>query len=384
MAVIPVLSLIGGERDACALWRVVWPANALRAAGLPIYYAWRDEPGMEALADRARIICYPRQAWGATEELGAGEAARSVVEYAHANGRLVFGEYDDDIFMSRHEQKSHAELGKAHIPQATTAEACASLRQLDGVTVSSPRLQTVVETVAPGVPVRCVPNMLDLNYWRSAVPSRSAVRHPEARNVVTVGWFGGDRYDADIKPLADAWRIVAARTRAHFVVMGHQPAPLVEAVPRARLHQIAFMPLEREGDTPPYPVGVSQIDIACAVVAPTQFNAAKTPIKWIEATAGGAAVVGSSWLYGKAIKDGKTGLIADTAEELARAIIRLVERPHLRRQLRAAAWAEVQARHAIQSPAPYGARRWLAAWHGLAAEAAARIAASGAPFGHSG
>ena len=366
---LPVLSIIGGERDACAWWRVVSPANMLQRGGYPAFYAWHDEPGMEQLAERARVIVYPRQSWG-------GDGAREVVEHAHANGRLVFGEYDDDVFMARHEQKSHEELGKGHIPQATSEESIAAVRALDGVTVSSPRLATVLDAVAPETPVVVVPNLIDLDYWRRALPDREAVRHPEARGVVTVGWFGGDRYDADIMPLARAWSEVAKRTRAHFVIMGHQPVPLVESVPRDRLHQIAWMPLELDNpETPPYPVGIAQMDIVCANVAPTRFNAAKTPIKWIEATASGAAVVASSWLYGRAIDDGRTGLIADSADEWARALIRLVDAKHRRQALQRAAWREVVDRHALQSPDGRGVERWPRAWAELATRAAARIAA---------
>lgn len=363
---IPVLSIIGGERDACAWWRVVSPANLLQRLGYPAYYAWHDEAGMEELAERARIVSYPRQSWG-------GDGAREVVAHAHANGRLVFGEYDDDVFVSRHEQKSHEELGKGHIPQATAEESIATVRALDGVTVSSPRLATVIESVAPDTPVRVVPNLIDLDYWRRVVPNRAAVRHPEARGHVTVGWFGGDRYDDDILPLARAWSEVAKRTRAHFVIMGHQPVPLVEAVPRDRLHQIAWMPLEPDAETPAYPVGVSQMDIVCANVAPTRFNAAKTPIKWIEATASGAAVVASSWLYGRAIDDGRTGLIADSSEEWARAIIRLVDAKHRRLALQRAAMLEVERCHALQSPGGRGVARWPKAWAELATEAVMRI-----------
>lgn len=367
MPALPVLSLIGGERDACAYWRCVWPANYLMRLGYPAGYALVDEPGMEELCNRARIIVYPRQAW-------EDEGTAAVVDLAHRNGRLVFGEYDDDIFMARHEQKSHEELGKGHIPQATPEQAIATVKALDGVTVSSERLATVIEHVAPETPVRVVPNMIDLDYWRAVLPDRKAVRHPEVKRVTTVGWFGGDRFDADLAPLAAAWAEVARRTNAHFVIMGHQPAILCEAVPTDRLHCIGWLPIEPEPNgRPAYPVGISQIDIMCANVAPTRFNAAKTPIKFLEATASGAAVIGSSWLYGRAISDGETGLIADTPEEWARAIIRLVERPQLRAKLQRQAMAVVRARYALQSPGAAGALRWPRAWQELASEAVVRL-----------
>lgn len=363
--VLPVLSLIGGERDACAWWRVVSPCNVLRRVGYPAHYAFRDEPGMEELADAARVIVYPRQAWEAGE-------AESVVAFAHQYGRLVFGEYDDDIFMARAEQKSHEEMGRGHIRQATLEEAIASVRALDGVTVSSERLATVIETVAPGVPVRVVPNMVDLDYWARCLAGVTTVRHAALKRVTTVGWFGGDRYDADIAPLAQAWAEVARRTKAAFVIMGHCPAILADSVPADRLHCIPWMPIDMQGETPAYPVGIAQIDILCASVAPTRFNAAKTPIKWIEGTMSGAAVIGSPWLYGRVIEDGVTGLIADGPEEWARAIIRLVERPHVRRGLRARAMAAVRARHALQSPGAAGVARWPRAWAELAQESIIR------------
>jgi glycosyltransferase involved in cell wall biosynthesis len=80
-----------------------------------------------------------------------------------------------------------------------------------------------------------------------------------------------------------------------------------------------------------YPSGLKNIDIACCSVAPSEWNACKTPIKWMEASIAGSACVVSASLYGDAVIDGTNALVATTPDEWAAQIIRLVDDPVLRK-----------------------------------------------------
>jgi len=139
------------------------------------------------------------------------------------------------------------------------------------------------------------------------------------------------------------------------------------AVPPERLEVLPWLPVVPRDGLPFYGVGLLCIDIACCSVAETAFNAAKTPIKVYEATAAGAAVVASTWLYGRTVEHGDDGLIADTADEWEAALLRLIDDEGERRRMQAAMYAKVEDRFSLE-------RNWWrfpAAWAALA-EAARR------------
>lgn len=362
---IPTTALMTDDFNACTWWRIVAPFNALRARGYPAWYGRADDPATIKHAQQSRVMIYPRQIW---QDL---EVGRRSFEAAHESGQLVFAEYDDDMWVARREQKPQSDLTHGEQEDFSLEQSRASIQLYDGVVVTTERLRTTIHSFAPDLPVEVVPNAIDLGYWRTVLPDRRAVRHPELRAGLTIGWAGGDRYDRDLEPLAEAWAELARRhKRLRFVVMGHQPAVLCNAVPEDRLHQIQWMPIEPGGDTPPYPVGLAQIDISCCSVAPTRFNAAKTPIKAMEATASGSTVVASQWLYGRIIEDGRNGLIAehDAGSWLAQ-LERVVKSHKLRRALRRAAERDLVEQWSLEA----NLWRWPAAWAELARQSIDKI-----------
>jgi glycosyltransferase involved in cell wall biosynthesis len=100
------------------------------------------------------------------------------------------------------------------------------------------------------------------------------------------------------------------------------------------------------------------VDIACCSVAPLVFNTAKTPIKWYEFTMAGAACVVSPTLYGREVVDGETALVAETPQEWASSIGRLIEDETLRRSIRRAARKTIVTEHSLQN----NWQHWLIAW----------------------
>lgn len=332
-----VLTLVP-QRDGCALWRVMLPYNRVRAEGFHCGYGLADAPDVAEMAVHYDAIIFQRTSW---TDIRVGRAA---VDGLHRAGKLVFQECDDDMWLARKDQKSHEELGLKQI-EATPEQNIASTRLYDGVIVSTEALRSVVHGFAPTMPVEVVGNAIDLDYWAAGLQG-----WPRQLGVTTIGWSGGDRRDRDFGVLAEAWRRVAAANQdVHFVIMGHQPAPLVEAVPEGRLHQIAWMPFESDGSKPFYGVGFREIDVMCCTVADTLFNHAKTPIKLYEATASGAAVVGSPWLYGPCIEHGRDGYVAETVEEWVYALSKLARSPARRKRLHAAMLAKVRDRWSIEA-----------------------------------
>lgn len=359
MAVYPkVLSLIP-EMNGCAMWRTVWPAEMLQQQGYFAAWDWSHNDSVVDVIHLFDIICYPRQAWTDME------AAQKFIDNAHRFGKVIITEIDDDVYEWREQQKSHAELG-IDKQQATIEENRASLLMMDGATVSTHRLKSVIQSFAPDdFPVEVVANYIDLDWWRM-------MTHGWDRQVdgLTIGWAGGDRYEEEFRVLGEAWRRIA-RTYPNvlFVIQGHQPRHLVEAVPEDRLIPIDWLPITGGPDKPPYCVGLLNIDIMCCTVEQTMFNACKTPIKAYEATASGAAVVGTQWLYGQAIDNGKNGLIANTVDEWEQALSYLIDNPKKRAKFQRKMMKKIQSQYSLR----VNAWNWSEAWRRIYAQAVPRI-----------
>jgi glycosyltransferase involved in cell wall biosynthesis len=360
-----VLAAIVHE-DASAFWRIVAPLSFLARAGYPAQWlppalceaeGWGWGWWQELQLNIADAVLLPRRG----ERLDLSPAQRAAIETwtarRHANGTVVLGDFDDDLFSGSYVIHGRALQRDGLLPEGSRRalerdrqESQAFLCRLDGLTASTPYLARVIQRYAT-VPVLTVANAIPLDWWQGACAAGS-----RASEHLTIGWVGGPRPDADLAMMAAAWTRVAKRYRdVQFLIGGHQPAVLVDAVPAGRL--TLREPLDLEF----YPRLYHGIDILCCPLAPTQFNRSKSPIKAFEAGGAGAAVVASSVVYGEVLEDGHTGLLADSADEWEGALRRLIKDVELRQRM-AAAWAErVQEHHSLEA----NLWRWPAAWQQL-------------------
>lgn len=348
-----VLALVG-DMSGPTLWRVLQPFTALQAAGYACGWDMKDAPGIGSIAPLYDGYVLPRMAW----RPGERKLAESWFEMLRRAGRFTVFDADDDVFTSdlTHRQveldwtegKSFAEL------EAERFERIWSMQQCDGVTVSTQRLATLVRSFTPR-PVIVVPNAIDVPWFRRVL--RGAQRRTAAP---AIGWAGGRRPDRDLEPMAEAWRLIAARYPAvTFVVQGHVPAVVTAAVPADRLVVLPWMRLER------YPEGLNEVDIACCSVADERFNRCKTAIKAMEAAVSGAAVVATPTVYRSLIEHGQTGYLVETADEWEQALAELVERPALRSIMATRLLKVVERKHSLSG----NMHRWPAAWSAIAADA---------------
>lgn len=336
-----VLSIMG-DPDASTSWRTIQPAEALARLGYDVTYIHKDEPRLGLVAMLYDVLVLPRMTW----EPADLPPARAWVDGLRARGKVVCYEVDDDMFLHIDEHLTDLvdRAQAARVKQATDA-----LRMCHAATVSVPRLATTVRAVTNDtIPVATVGNYIDLDRFDAA--RRGGRRLSSA---LTIGWVGAKRQDADVVPVAEAWRAIAARHRRVRFVVGGYPAPaLVAAVPPDRLDVLPWVPFER------YPEHYAGIDIGCCAVAPTPFNKCKSDIKAQEFGAAGAAVVASPWLYSDLVRDGDTGLLATTAEEWTAALGRLVADPPLRRALGRRLRRRVEDERALSRHA----EKWIGAW----------------------
>lgn len=348
MGIPKVLALYGSE-DASAVWRIFQPMTALQRRGHVADFA----PVADDLLPLAMglrqydTLILPRLSWPP----GQLDKGRAWIETFHRRNVCVLGEADDDQW--RHIADHLTDEADAD-RLAANLHSIETLRLLDGYTVSTPRLATVVRSLT-SAPVAVVPNLLDVA-WFDATQA-------QARRVVgkalTIGWAGAKRQEADFAPVAEAWGNVAAKyPDVRFVVAGWQPEALRGAVPADRLTLLPWVPITD------YPKLLVNIDIMCCPLADTPFNRCKSVIKSLEAGASGAAVVASPTVYREIIRDYDTGFLARDADEWTAHLSRLVEDAELRGTLAR------RLRRAVVEGYDLGQRAedWISAWAWLRAE----------------
>lgn len=350
-----VLTLVGSQ-DASTMWRVMQPCAELERHGYVAHWANNQDDGLElaTLRYQYEIIVLNRLSWG-EDEL---PRAQAFIDSFHRRGVKVVYSADDDQWQSIDEHLT--DLVDEERLQRNKAS-LATLRLCDGVIVSTQRLKTIVGSLTDA-PCAVVPNLIDLDWFR-AVQALAVRQVPP----LTIGWAGAKRQDTDLAPLAEGWRRVAAKyPRVRFVVQGHCPDLIADAVPSDRLTRLPFMPIEE------YPLGLVNVDIGCASVANNRFNRAKSIIKALEYGARGkTAVVATPTLYKEIVKEGDTGLLAETADEWAAQLGRLVEDAALRRALARRLGRAVEREYSLQ----VHAERWMGAFAWLMGEMAGRVAA---------
>lgn len=351
-----MLALVSDESGP-TLWRVFQPVTALQQRGYPCGWERKDARAIGAIAPLFDGFILPRMSWRPNERY----LAVHWFDMLRRAGRFVVYDADDDIFNpdlnARTVALGFAEGRSADQLEAERAERIWAMQQADGVTVSTQRLATVVRSLTDR-PVIVVPNAIDIPWFRRVLAGR-------ARQVPapTIGWAGGKRPDDDLKAMATAWTRIADRFEpVTFVVQGHVPPVVVNAVPADRLVVIPWLPLHV------YPAGLVDVDIACCSVADERFNHSKSPIKAYEAAVAGAAVVATPTVYGRTIEHGRTGYLAVTADEWEAALASLVESYAHRRMIARRLLRHVERKCSLVE----NFWRWPAAWGRIAADARAR------------
>ena len=338
-----VLALVG-EKDGCALWRVLQPFAELQRRGYPAEWGFRDDDRLGLIAHRFDAVILPRLHWP-IEERANGDRFLQALRNA---GIAVIYEVDDDMFSDDFHRRLH-EVHDKSMREADEIRASIlhTVRGVDGVTVSSQRMATIVRRYT-NRPVEVVPNAIDLRWFRAV--QAQAIREVKG---LTIGWAGGIRPDSDVEQMAEAWeRIAAEFPHVTFVVMGHQAGVIYDKVPADRIQPIEWAPIEA------YPMGMVNIDIGCCPLVDTPFNRAKTYIKALEYGASGAAVVASPTVYGQIIEHGRDGFIARTATEWYEALRQLVISANKRQRMVQRLQNRIERDHALEQTV----LRWPAAW----------------------
>jgi glycosyltransferase involved in cell wall biosynthesis len=364
----PALLGLVADRTGPSLWRVLQPFTALQKAGYRCGWDFQDAHGIGSVAPLFDGYLLSRMAWKPTERRLAEHWFRMI----RRAGKVVIYDADDDIFTSTLSFRT-VELGWAAGRsfaelEAERFERIWAMQQCDGVTVSTQRLATVVRSYTDK-PVIVVPNAIDVPWFRRVLfqypesGSKEPVDRVRRRQHTTIGWAGGRRPDADLAPMATAWGRIAERfSQVTFVVQGHVAPVITDRVPSERRTILPWMPLEQ------YPAGLVEIDIGCAAVTDDRFNRCKSAIKAMEYAVAGAAVVATPTIYSQVIEHGRTGYLAETADEWEAALAELVSRPALRAMIARRLLRVVERKCSLRE----NLWRWPAAWSAIAEDARVR------------
>jgi len=338
------------------MWRIWQPFDELQRHGFIAEWCHKDASDKVlplVAAGRYDAVITPRIVWPAE---GIGDVW---IKAIHKAGLAWLYEVDDDVFtpgiVQRQYQLFEKERAKGYEQlEWERLEKFRLLKMCDGITVSTQRLKTIVETyVTTDVPTYVIPNAIDTAWWKETL--QGVGRIPELDGRLTIGWAGGTRQDIDVLPLASAWAEVARRyPDVMFVVQGHIPQVLADCVPQNRRVTLPWLELHE------YPRALQNIDIGCCIVAPTAFNTAKSCIKWYEMTLAGSSCVVSTTLYGKETNQFgyEDALVAQTASDWVSALSRLVESAEYRRTIRRNARRTVMEHHSLAN----NWWRWPDAW----------------------
>lgn len=343
-----VIALVGGldgSVDGCTVWRVLQPFTELQKQGYKTAgWDYMDNPMVASIVHLYQAVILPRRHWLP----GDWDKGKAWIRAMHNAGIAVIYEVDDDMFsddfvrrliVTHDKDPEKAELVRESV--------LTTLRLVDGVTVSSQRLATVVRQHT-NRPVKVVPNYLDYE-WFTAVQKEA----PRKVKGLTVGWAGGIRPDTDVEQMAIAWGRLAERfSDVTFVVQGHQAKVIYDNVPHERIAAVDWMPITE------YPAGMVNIDIGCCPLSDGPFNRAKTYIKAMEYAASGAAVVASPTVYNQIIDDGVDGFICHTADEWETALTALVTSANVRKRMGQRLRHKVVTQHTLAD----NVWRWPVAW----------------------
>lgn len=220
------------------------------------------------------------------------------------------------------------------------------MRECHGVTCASPMLAKYVKEVIGQQNVHIFPNTIDPAHYENIRAVRTDKR-------VRVLWQGGQSHYIDWYPLRDALKAVCEKYRDQFtfVWFGEYFDWMADIIPPSMMEYHPWV------EYPAYRLkrGLLNVDINLCPLVNNVFNAAKSAIKWYEASIWHdmpEATLAQRGPVFNEIEDGVTGLLFNTPEEFAQKLGLLIEDEALRKRLGRAAHEWVLANRTPEKTIP--------------------------------
>ena len=315
----PRVLFLGLGQTAVAYYRCVLPALFLRRAGMPAdWVCVSGEPpkliydaGMidykTALPDMPSydviVVQQPR-----------GQQWLHQIRRWQDRGQVVLFEVDDYLHGIR-KMPDH-DFAK-HFTKDDLAELELNMRVCDGIVCSTDFIARRYRRYNRHTFV--CENGLDLARYYLTVPPRSKVN---------IGWAGGTGHrNAAVPWLQQLANVMAAVPEVCAVTIGMNYADaLAQMFGPSRAVSVPWTLIDT------YPAAMTLMDIALAPAGKVDFFKGKSDLRWLEAGALGIPAIVDPTVYWR-VEDGVTGCVADTPEQAAEWMLRLVQDPELRREI---------------------------------------------------
>lgn len=329
-----IVALTDKPDSAYGWWRVARPLTALAKHGVDTEIGWLTKDDKPTASIKDSIVILQR----VLLKDGLLEYAETFIQSLRNEGaKHIVYELDDDSFSLYYVQylRESGRIAPASIMSVNKERD--RVRYLmglcDSVTVTTHKLAQLVRSYIQNKQVWVLPNLIDANWYlqhKEPLPDDEYVR---------IGWAGGLRPAADFMPMAEAWANIAEQyPQVRFVVAGYQPEEIYSRVDLDKIERRVWAPLTG------WPTNM-QVDIGCCALAPTNFNLYKSPIKWMEFTLSGAAVICSETMYGQHITDDEAIIIPHNTDSWTSALEALVDSASERAAYRESAVDSVLNKH---------------------------------------
>lgn len=262
-----------------------------------------------------------------------------VVEAAHTQGKPILIDIDDNLL----------DLDQDHPDLLTSGTAFElvpilhALRASDAVTVTTPILRDTMAKHNDHVYV--LPNYLDTEIWKIK-PASSG----DDNTKVTLIYIGTATHQPDIDMIGQPLKKLAGRYpgKLNFIFYGTNPPRGLSSIADVSIYPVETHDYQHFAQI----IQDYEADIAFAPLRDTNFNRNKSPLKFFEyTTLGFPAVFSNVPPYIGIVEDGKTGFLADTAEEWLEKLSSLVESVNLRKTIVKQAQTEVINSYLLQDHA---------------------------------
>jgi len=318
MTDLPRTLFVGGPPSPSCWHRIALPAERLGADWIGV------DAGLEQVSGAIGLEV-PYEDWLAYDAVVLqqphGDAWLQRIAELRAAGVTVLYETDDERREIPGADGSAKEIARA-VEQV--------MRRCDGVIFATDWLARQFR--GAGARAYVCRNGLDVERFRVSRVERPAVH---------IGWAGAFPSHVAVKPwLTAVQAVLRERPDTCFVSIGADFRGAMAEFDEGRRMAIPPSTLEC------YPAGMSLFDIALAPTDGSRAFRAKSDLRFLEAAAVGAAVVGDPRLYGT-IEHGVTGLHARTPAEAREAMLALVDDAALRRRLGDAAQAYVRSERSM-------------------------------------
>lgn len=224
--------------------------------------------------------------------------------------KLFLVECDDDVFTvpaASPASKGYFAGGEIEWFVKRQIEIC------DGGVVSTRWLKKRFEFM--GKPAVLVENSIELKKWDPPLDKKYG------HKTIKIGWFGGGTHDADLRVIKNVIPAIFKKyNNVRFYIIGGVPSLFLNTKRVINKHEWH--------DIDKYPKAIKKynFDIGIAPLRDSDFNRAKSNLRWLEYSAMGIPTVASNVGHFKeTLKNGKTALLVTEEKEWIDALSKLIE-----------------------------------------------------------